>query len=145
MDSSIVLERKFNPSAGKNKDPILLVLKEQIERAFGSKEGASLTLLEIASGVGEHAGYFLENIPAISRYQPTDVDFSTFDSIVAWTSVFADRSLKPFVFDMLKIEEGISHLQNDCGIKLVNVMICINLIHISPFQCTHGLLQTADR
>ncbi len=102
-------------------------------------------MLEIASGTGEHAAHFLDNIPSIAKYQPTDIDLSMHDSICAWTEPFSSRVYPPFAFDMLQIDTGIGKLPPDYASDLVDVMVCINMIHIYPFECTQGLMNLAGR
>src|SRR5207247_2131967 len=53
------------PAVARNRDPILVVL--------GRVLPAPGTVLEIASGTGEHAAYFARGLPHLI-WQPSDVD-----------------------------------------------------------------------
>ena len=53
------------PAAARNREPILLVLRDTLPR--------SAHVLEIASGTGEHAVCFSTALPELT-WQPTDLD-----------------------------------------------------------------------
>lgn len=137
--------RKSCFAAARNKEHIANVLKQKIEQVLHRDGVASLKILEIASGTGEHAENFLFHIPEISLYQPTDIDETMHESIAAWTEPFGDRVLPPFALNMLQVEAGIDHLATVNMHGQVDVVVCINMIHIAPFSCTHGLFQVAGR
>ncbi|HEY0572083.1 MAG TPA: DUF938 domain-containing protein, partial [Enterovirga sp.] len=63
-----------SPAVARNKDPILTVLRKVLPRHG--------TVLEIASGTGEHAAYFAAAIPELV-WQPTDRDSDSLRSIAA--------------------------------------------------------------
>ena len=64
----------LSPAVARNRDPILAVL-----RRYLPDRG---TVLEIASGTGEHAAYFAPQFPHLT-WQPTDVDPDALASIEA--------------------------------------------------------------
>ena len=63
------------PSAARNREPILHALRRQLP--------ASGTVLEVASGTGEHVAYFAAALPGL-QWQPTDPDADRRASIDAW-------------------------------------------------------------
>ena len=68
--------RRNAPATARNRDPILAVLQRVLPTTG--------TVLEIASGTGEHAVYFGAKLPDIT-WQPSDADPSQLASIAAWT------------------------------------------------------------
>ena len=73
--------RQFSPSAARNRDPILAVLQRVLP-----PQG---TLLEIASGTGQHAAAFAAALPRW-RWLPTDADPRALASIAAWCAGLAN-------------------------------------------------------
>src|ERR1700760_3177755 len=66
--------RQYRPHVPRNRDPILDVLKRVLpERGL---------VLEIASGSGEHAAYFAQNLPQLT-FQPSDPDQTALASAAA--------------------------------------------------------------
>ena len=64
--------KRLSPAAGRNKQPILEVLQAHLPAAGAAEgAGASLDVLEIASGTGEHAAHFVSNLP-VTSWQPTE-------------------------------------------------------------------------
>src|SRR3712207_6217423 len=68
-------DRRPSPSAARNRDPILAVLRRVLP--------ATGMVLEIGSGTGEHAVHFAAALPGI-EWQPTDFDEESRRSIAAW-------------------------------------------------------------
>ena len=116
------------PAAERNKAPILDVLRRVLP--------ASGKLLEIASGTGQHAAYFAEQLPAWV-IQPSDIDSENLESIEAWV---ADARLpnlrRPFRLDVLAAEWGVGS---------VDALYSANMIHIAPFACAEALVAGAGR
>ena len=148
-------------AASKNKEPIRQVLSDIIDRkkaaltdtssssSSDSSESNSYTsplrVLEIASGTGEHAQYFADSIGGL-LYQPTEPEDRMMDSIKAWTDTINSDSIvyPPIVFDVTNEDiDGILPL--DFKSNQVDVMICINMIHISPIACTDALFRVAHQ
>ena len=63
------------PSAARNREPVLEVLRQALP-AEGS-------VLEIASGTGEHVTFFAKHLPNL-RWQPSEFDDQSRRSISAW-------------------------------------------------------------
>ena len=124
--------RLHAPATARNRDYILDVLREHLPR-----EGS---LLEVASGTGEHASFFAPHFPDID-WQPTDIDESHLESIAAWRAHTACPSLlSPMRFDVLTDDWALPHLE-----KPLVAVLAINLIHISPFDVTVALMENAGR
>jgi SAM-dependent methyltransferase len=116
------------PAPERNKQPILSVLERVLP--------ASGTLLEIASGTGQHAAYFARRLPGLV-YQPSDIDDANLASIRAWVAEAAlPNLLSPVRLDVCEAVWPSG---------TVDAIYNANLVHISPWECTVGLLQGAAR
>ena len=79
------------PAVARNRDPILAVLRRALP--------AQGTVLEIASGTGEHAVHFAAALPHLT-WQPTDADTDALRSISAHrASAQLPNLLSPLVLD----------------------------------------------
>jgi SAM-dependent methyltransferase len=142
-------KRKVCYAAERNKKFILEVLKPRLEgiRSQRQIEAASslIKLLEVASGTGEHAAYFLEDLKDV-WYQPTEMDVSMHESISAWLEPFGQLVLPPKSLDVNNYMEGLKHLDASffVGDNSVDVVVCINMIHISPWSSTIKLFELVD-
>jgi hypothetical protein len=144
-------------AAGRNKEPILEVLKPRVFSVVSEKmnkndtrtgECSSLNMIEVAGGTGEHCAYFNENISDSSiSYLCTEPDSSMAESIEAWIEATQPKTksnlLLPVVpLDINKWQEYQSILPFPS--ESVDVIICINMIHISPWSSTLNLFQFAS-
>jgi len=121
--------KRVNPSAERNRDPILQVLKETLPL------NNPLKALEIASGSGTHIGYFAEHLSNVT-WQPSDLDPKNLPSLNAYKQE-QGNILDPLVID---ISEPLS-LEN----PNFDFILCTNMIHISPWAATLGLLSNAGQ
>jgi hypothetical protein len=121
--------RQHSLPAGRNRDPILGVLKRVI--APGSH------VLEIASGSGEHAVHFAKNLSGVV-WQPSDPDENARTSVAAWIEhEHMTNIAAPLDLDVE--EEGWERaLAKGC-----DAIVAINMIHISPWEATLGLMRGA--
>ena len=85
-------------------------------------------LLEVASGTGEHIAYFAEALSSDLRFQPSDPDASARASIDAWA-----------VLPAIALGASADHWP----IQQADGAICINMIHIAPWEATVGLMRGA--
>jgi SAM-dependent methyltransferase len=120
--------RIYRPHVARNREPILAVLRQVLPPRG--------IVLEIASGSGEHAAYFAEELPALT-WQPSDPDSAALASIAAHR---ADAAL-PNLLAPLQLDVT----ANDWPIERAEVVICNNMIHISPWAATEGLMAGAER
>ncbi|ODT46531.1 MAG: SAM-dependent methyltransferase [Methylobacterium sp. SCN 67-24] len=120
--------RQFAPSAQRNRDPILAVLRETLP--------AKGLVLEIASGSGEHAMHFAAALPGLS-FQPSDPNAEARASIDAWAKEAALPNLLPAL--------ALDASTPGWPLARADAVICINMIHISPWAATQGLIAEAAR
>lgn len=116
------------PAAQRNRAPILDVLRPLLP--------SSGLVLEVASGSGEHVAHFAGAFPDIA-WQPSDPDAAARRSIAAWTAAESlDNVRPPLDLDAASDTWPIDH---------ADALICINMIHISPWEATIGLMRGAGR
>jgi hypothetical protein len=115
------------PAAERNKDPILEVLKTLLP--------VTGTVLEVASGTGQHVVHFARAMPHL-QWLPSDASAQALRSIAAW---LASESLPnvaaPIALDVLERPWQIA--------GPLEAIVCINLIHISPWPVTEALFAGA--
>mmetsp|Transcript_10809 Transcript_10809/g.18192 ORF Transcript_10809/g.18192 Transcript_10809/m.18192 type:complete len:236 (-) Transcript_10809:14-721(-) len=129
-------------AAGKNKEVILAVLKPLAD-SMRQGDDQALTVLEIASGTGEHTNLFANRIPN-PIYQPTEPQREMHESIIAWSSEITSTSKinSPIALDVN--EQNLGYLLPEEFMRnQVDILININMVHISPWQCTDSLFRIA--
>jgi len=114
------------PATRRNQDAIHDVLAEPLTEVR--------TVLEIASGSGQHVTHLAARFPHIT-WQPSDLDPAHRESIAAWTADL-DNVLAPLHVDAMAAEW-------DTG--PVDAVFCINMIHIAPWPACLGLLAGCGR
>jgi hypothetical protein len=91
-------------------------------------------VLEIASGTGEHAVYFAARLP-VASWQPSDPNAESRASIDAWREEGgSERVLSAIELDVLV---------RPWPIERVDVVVNINMIHISPWRACEALFAGA--
>ena len=120
--------RQHAPSAERNREPILAVL-ERVLPATG-------TVLEVASGTGQHAIHFAAALPHLV-WQPSDLDDEARASIAAWTAHSGLANVRPPL--ALDVRDA------SWGIEAAAAIVCINMIHISPWASAQALIDGAGR
>jgi hypothetical protein len=115
--------RRFAPAAARNRDAILAVLRDVLP--------ARGTVLEVASGSGEHAIHFAAAFPGLV-FQPSDPDADARASIDAWAA--GAPNVRPAI--ALDAAAAWPALRAD-------VVLCINMIHIAPWAACEGLVRGA--
>lgn len=116
------------PATLRNRDAILAVLRQELPE-WG-------VVLEVASGSGEHAVFFADAMPALS-FQPSDPDAKALGSIKAYAAEYSGVNLK----EALHLDASLAAWP----IKRADAIVCINMIHISPWAATMGLFAGAAR
>lgn len=125
-------ERLFFPATERNREPILAVLRRVLP--------ATGTVLEVASGSGEHAAYFAAALPALT-WQPSDPDPAHRESIAAWTAhERLGNVLPPLPLDAL-VRPWAQHAPAESH----DALYCANMIHIAPWDAALGLLAEGAR
>jgi SAM-dependent methyltransferase len=118
-----------SPAAERNKEPILTVL-ESVLPPTGR-------VLEIASGTGQHVCFFAAALPGL-RWQPTEPDAASREAMITriresnLTNVDA-----PIALDV--------HEPRWPVVADLDAIVCINMIHISPWSSTTALCKGAAR
>ena len=128
MTDSLPALRQRSPSAERNREPILAVLRDVLP--------STGRVLEIASGSGQHAICFAGAMPGLD-WQPSDADADARASIAAW---IADEGLPN-----LRAPLALDVHQPDWGVDALDAVVCINMIHISPWSATQALFAGASR
>lgn len=118
--------RKHAPATLRNREAIAAELA-----ALLPQHG---TVLEVASGSGEHAAFFAERFPALT-FVPSDPDAAARESIASWCAGLANVA-PPLAIDAAA---------GDWPIAAADAVLCINMVHISPWAATLGLLDGTAR
>ena len=120
--------RRSAPHVARNAEPIADVLRTVLP--------AEGLVLEIASGSGEHALHFARAFPYL-LWQPTDADPVGLRSIDAWRAAEGvPNLLAPVHLDAFSAE---------WPLEQADAILCINMVHISPWGATQGLMAGAAR
>ncbi len=95
-------------------------------------------LLEIASGSGEHGVFFQNCFPSII-WQTSDPDVIHRKSISSWISHYGLSMKMPEPLD-IDVEKRPWPINTKLR-SLIKGIVCINMIHISPWSCTNALFE----
>ena len=119
--------KRTAPATERNRDAITHVLKGCLP--------VQGRVLEIASGTGEHIVHFAAQFPHLA-WQPSDSDPLALASIAAWRAESGgDNLLAPVEVDAAA----------DWQVQDISAILCINMVHISPWEATKGLMRNAGR
>ena len=118
--------RQYAPATLRNRDFILDVLRDVLPMTG--------VILEVASGSGEHVIHFARSLPSLV-FQPSDPDPDARLSVAAWARAAGVTNVRaPIALDA---SEPVWPIASADGI------ICINMVHISPWEATVGLIRGA--
>jgi SAM-dependent methyltransferase len=116
-----------SPAVARNAGPILEVLKAHLPGRG--------RVLEIAAGSGEHAAAFAGALPGLD-WTPSDPSAEARASIAAWAAAASLPNLSPpLALDVLDPATWPE--------EPLQAVVCINMIHISPWAATEGLMALA--
>ena len=121
--------RQQSPSVARNREPILAVLQRVLP--------TGARVLELASGTGEHAVFFGGALPGVT-WQTSDPDAAARASIAAWIRAEGVANvLPPRAIDVAVADWDVE--------GPFDALVAINMIHISPWEATLGLMSGAGR
>lgn len=118
--------RKHAPATLRNREAIAAVLAEVLPETG--------LVLEVASGSGEHCAFFAERFAGL-RWQPSDPEPSALTSIASWCAGLGNVAA-PVALDAAAA---------DWPVARADALLCINMVHISPWEAALGLLDGAAR
>ena len=120
--------KRHAPATARNAEPLAEVLAEELPETG--------LVLEVASGTGEHAVFLARKFPHL-RWQPSDTDLDALASIDTWAIEAAlDNLAAPIALDAAR-----------CAWQARNAdaILCVNMVHISPWEAVEGLFAGAER
>ena len=120
--------KRHAPATARNSQPLAEVLARELP--------ASGTVLEIASGSGEHAVFMARRFPALD-WQPSDRDAEALASVDAWAAEARLANLRPAI--------ALDAAAPDWPIVSADALLCVNMVHISPWDAVVGLFAGAGR
>lgn len=120
--------KRSAPAALRNREPIADVLAEWLP--------ASGTVLEIASGTGEHAVHFAGRFANII-WQPSDVDPAALKSIEEWRAQSGLGNIRPPI--------RLDSRDSDWVVTKADAVFSANMVHISPWSSAIGLVEGGAR
>ena len=120
--------RLNSPAVFRNRVLILDVLRT----VFAAKG----LVLEVASGSGQHGVYFAERLPELT-WQPSDPSPSARASIATWGAAAGLANVRP----PIDLDASVTPWAVDGA----DAILAINMVHISPWPTTQGLMCEAGR
>ncbi len=120
--------RRSAPHVARNAGPIAELLRDVLP--------ARGLALELASGTGEHALHFAREFPKL-LWQPSDPEPGALRSIEAWRIEAGLFNLLPAV--------ALDARAADWPVARADAVLAINMVHISPWSATAGLMRGAGR
>lgn len=117
--------KRHAPATARNREPIADVLRRILD--------PGMLVLELASGTGEHAAYFARELGV--DWQPSDRDVESLASIDAHGADV--EGVRPAIV--------LDATRDPWPVASADAVVCINMIHISPIESSHGLFRGASR
>ncbi|GAA6620067.1 DUF938 domain-containing protein [Scytonema sp. NUACC26] len=136
--------RKYAPATQRNREPILEVLLNVLP--------PNGTILEVASGTGEHAVFFAPHLKP-RKWLPSEPNPQLRTSIAAWSAnLLCENLYPPIDIDVCapvwSVEKDASpkwsHI-DDLERSPITAIVNINMIHIAPWSACLGLMAGAGR
>lgn len=132
----MVDSRKHAPATERNRQPILEVLQQVLPKTG--------TVLEIASGTGEHATFFAPRLRHLD-WLPSEPDPDSRSSVSAWVKALpSDNLMDPLALDVSQQPWPVE----DEAFKLaqpITAIVNINMLHISAWKMCQHLMVGAQR
>ncbi len=119
----------YSPATLRNREPISAVLT----RLLPGKG----TLLEIASGNGEHAAFIAPRLSRSLVWQPSEANADALADIDAQASDAECSNIRPAI--LLNVCDA------DWPIESAEAVFCCNMIHIAAWQAVEGLFAGSSR
>lgn len=129
--------RQIAPAVSRNRQPILETIQPRLS--------AGAEVLEIAAGSGEHAVYLAPGLE-VKTWQPSDLSTAALESIDAWRyhSGLMEMIRPPLPLDMTDSTSALKKTLRQAGApERYDLITCINMIHISPWEACQGLMSHA--
>jgi hypothetical protein len=136
--------RQYAPATERNREPILNVLQEVLP-----PQG---TVLEIASGTGEHAIFLTPRLAPL-KWLPSDVNPIACASIAAWQDqqpanelyppVEMDVCRRPWPIEQEPLPESLWN--TDFRLADLVAIVNINMVHIAPWEACLSLMEGAGQ
>jgi SAM-dependent methyltransferase len=120
--------RRSAPAALRNREPILALLRRHLP--------ARGTVLEVASGSGEHVVHFAAALPHLT-FQPSDPEPAARASVDGWVAASGLANVLP----ALELDAA----AESWPVPRADAVLCINMVHIAPWRAAEGLVQGASR
>ena len=120
--------RRSAPHVARNAGPIAQVLAEVLPPRG--------LVLEVASGTGEHVLHFARQFPNL-LWQPSDPEPAALGSTEAWRSEAGLLNLLPAM--------SLDARAAEWPVAEADALLCINMVHISPWAATAGLMRGAGK
>lgn len=121
-------DKRHAPATLRNRDAIVAVLADWLPETG--------TVLEVASGSGEHAVHFAAAFPHLD-WQPSDPDPAGLDSIAAYRAEAGLANIAPPI--------ALDAAAAKWSVDRADAILCINMVHIGPWEATLGLFAGAAR
>ena len=120
--------KRHAPATARNSGPLAEVLALELPD--------SGLVLEVASGSGEHAVFMARRFPAL-QWQPSDVETNALASVDAWAAESGLENLRAAI--------ALDATSPDWPIDAAEAVLCVNMVHISPWLASKGLFTGAGR
>ena len=135
----VALEQRGESDDGRRHSPSVARNREPIRDVFAAEGLVAGRVLEIASGTGEHGAFLTDAFEGLD-WTYSDIDVESRVSQVAWRATAAHGRLHgPLVIDASTDDWGEAETGG------WDAIVTVNMIHISPFAATEGLLRGAGR
>ncbi len=128
--------RRYAPATERNRQPILGVLERVLPGAG--------TVLEIASGTGEHATFFAPKLAHL-HWLPTEPDAESRASVAAWVQALPAKNLLPPLALDVSRQPWPVEAADFALTEPITAIVNINMLHISAWEMCEHLMAGAQR